>query len=81
MPTPSFPSPGPDSLALGIPDVMKEGAAWLEHPREVLVKSGPVHVRRLAQSAGGRIVDNSGELAVPETFDKLFGVVVVSVSA
>lgn len=78
---PSFPSPGPDVLALRVPDVVKQRAAWLEHPREVLVKSGAVHVRRLAEGAGRRIVDNGGEFAVLESFHKLHAVAVTVILA
>ena len=62
----------PDSLALGIPDVVKQGTAWLKHSSKVLVERGAVHIRRLAKGAGRRIVDYGGELAVPKSFNKLF---------
>lgn len=61
----------PNSLAVRISDVVEQRTPWLEHPREVLVKSGPVHVGRLAQGAGRWIVNNRGELAVFEAFNKL----------
>lgn len=50
---------------------MEQGATWLEHPCELLVESGPVHVRRLAEGAGRRVVDDRGKLAVLEVFNEL----------
>ena len=43
---------------------MKQRAARLEHPGEVLVKGSPVHVRRFAQRARRRVVDDRRELSV-----------------
>lgn len=53
---------------------MEQCATWLEHPRELPVESGPIHVRRLAEGAGRRVVDDRGELAVLEPFNELLQV-------
>lgn len=56
---------------------MEKGAPRLEHPCQVLVERGTVHVRGLTQRTRGRIVYHSREFTVLETFHQLMEHVVV----
>lgn len=50
---------------------MEQRAARFEHPGEVLVKGSPVHVRRFAQRARRRVVDDRREFPILEALHDL----------
>lgn len=50
---------------------MEQRAARFEHPGEVLVKRSPVHVRRFAQRARRRIMDDCREFPILEALHDL----------
>ena len=60
--------------AVRVANVVEENPAWLEYAAKLCVKLLAVHIRRLAQRTGGRIVNDGGELAIVHVADQVAAV-------
>lgn len=60
-----------DSLAVRVADIVEQRTTRLEHPREVLVECGAIHIRGFAQGARRWVVNDCGEFAIREALHQL----------